>query len=140
MWRRRESGGFWAMQAPVNEMEILLFCLGLYPLTFSKAMTHYVSKERLERLKESNVRIQISKKKIDLFPPIHTYLLIISVTGTFENFVKPSNSYYLARVLDAKLVVFEGCGHAVIAEVPDRFNKAIGDWVNDCGSGGDAKL
>ncbi|KAI9329707.1 alpha/beta-hydrolase, partial [Obelidium mucronatum] len=73
-----------------------------------KASTsHYVSKKRLKEIKDQKIPVMV-------------------VTGTWDNFVNPSNSAYLAQVLEAKEYrVFQGAGHAVTIERSKEFNAVL---------------
>ncbi|CAO3649087.1 unnamed protein product [Mucor hiemalis] len=70
------------------------------------ALRHYVSDERLKKIKDSG-------------------LPVIVMTGTWDNLVNPKNSYHLAEVLGCHLEVFEGSGHALPTEQSLRYNKFI---------------
>ncbi|KAK9709658.1 hypothetical protein K7432_008894 [Basidiobolus ranarum] len=72
----------------------------------SAVVRHYVSKDRLHQIRDLGFPIAV-------------------VTGTDDNLVKPSNSYYLARELKAHLEVYENSGHAIPAEQEDRYNEFI---------------
>jgi esterase/lipase len=52
-------------------------------------------------------------------------LNILVVTGTWDNLVRPENSYYLAKVLCAKLEIFQDSGHVLITDSRDRFNSLL---------------
>ncbi|KAJ3036160.1 hypothetical protein HDV00_003016 [Rhizophlyctis rosea] len=68
-------------------------------------ITHYVSDERLRSLKGK--------------------LPILIVTGTWDNLIRPVNSHRLASILDARLEIFDGCGHALVSEQPKRYNALL---------------
>jgi len=63
---------------------------------------HHVSPDRLRSLAQTGLPIQI-------------------LTGTDDNLVRPSNSYYLADQLSAPLEVFQDSGHGLPSECPERF-------------------
>jgi pimeloyl-ACP methyl ester carboxylesterase len=69
-------------------------------------LRHYVSDERLQKIKESGV-------------------LVLVMTGTWDNLVNPKNSYYLAEKLGCPLEVFEGSGHGLPGEQSERYNKTL---------------
>lgn len=71
-------------------------------------LRHYVSDERLRKIKESG-------------------LPVIVMTGTWDNLVNPKNSHHLAKVLECQLELFEGSGHGLPGEQPLRYNKLIDD-------------
>jgi len=56
-------------------------------------------------------------------------LAILVVTGTADNFVRPSGSYHLAKGLNAPLVVFEGSGHALPGEQTETYCRFIEELV-----------
>ncbi|KAF9924310.1 hypothetical protein FBU30_005676 [Linnemannia zychae] len=73
------------------------------------ALFHHVSDARLAQIQASG-------------------LPILVVTGTRDNFVRPTGSYHLAKALGAPLVVFEGSGHALPSEQTEiycRFLKEL---------------
>lgn len=51
------------------------------------------------------------------------------VTGTFDHLVRPEYSYHMKKVFaeDARFELFEGSGHAIPAEQPDRYNDLLVD-------------
>lgn len=71
-------------------------------------LKHYVSNERLLKIKESG-------------------LPTIVLTGTWDNMVNPKNSYHIAEVLGCHLEIFEGSGHALPNEQERRYNKLLDD-------------
>lgn len=66
------------------------------------ALFHHVNSKRLREIRDSG-------------------LPILVVTGTADNFVRPSGSYHLAKELNAALVVFEGSGHALPGEQTENY-------------------
>ncbi|KAF9182605.1 hypothetical protein BGZ51_004658 [Haplosporangium sp. Z 767] len=54
-----------------------------------------------------------------------TGLPILVVTGTFDNFVRPSGSHHLAKQLGCPLVVFDGSGHALPSEQTETYCRFI---------------
>lgn len=50
---------------------------------------------------------------------------ILVVTGDEDYMVKPSNSEYLAKELNAKLEVLKGCGHAPHLQERHAFNQLL---------------
>eukprot|EP00753_Platysulcus_tardus_P005741 PLAT13671.1.p1 GENE.PLAT13671.1~~PLAT13671.1.p1 ORF type:complete len:478 (+),score=211.71 PLAT13671.1:44-1435(+) len=60
-------------------------------------LTHNVSLQRLQRLRYSRTRVLV-------------------VVGDNDNMVRLSNSPALARLVDARFVRFDACGHAVVRE------------------------
>ncbi|KAI9488918.1 Alpha/Beta hydrolase protein [Zychaea mexicana] len=52
-------------------------------------------------------------------------LPVLVVTGTWDNLVRPQYSYHLKKVLDPRFELFEGSGHAIPEEQPDRYNALI---------------
>ncbi|KAI8992286.1 Alpha/Beta hydrolase protein [Pilobolus umbonatus] len=67
---------------------------------------HNVSEKRLKKIKESKIPTLV-------------------VTGTWDNLVNPANSYYLAKILDCKMEIFEGSGHALPGEQPVKYNDVM---------------
>ncbi|KAF9342674.1 hypothetical protein BGX26_007054 [Mortierella sp. AD094] len=74
------------------------------------ALTHYVSAKRLAQLRASGIPILV-------------------VTGTEDNFVRPSGSYYLHKQLGCKLVVFEGSGHILPSEQTIAYCKLFEELI-----------
>ncbi|KAF9130690.1 hypothetical protein BGX30_013398 [Mortierella sp. GBA39] len=70
------------------------------------ALFHHVSSTRLAQIRASG-------------------LPILVVTGTRDNFVRPSGSYHLAKELGCPLVVFEGSGHALPGEQTETYCRFI---------------
>jgi len=68
--------------------------------------SHHVSKSRLCQIRDSGIPTLV-------------------VVGERDQLVRPSNSYYLARVLDAPLFVFENGGHGLIHQYPQEFNHLL---------------
>lgn len=73
-------------------------------------LTHYVSDARLIKIQESGIAILI-------------------VTGTYDHLVRSEYSHHMKKVLGdgAKFVVFDGSGHAIPEEQPDRYNSLLVD-------------
>ncbi|KAI7847463.1 Alpha/Beta hydrolase protein [Circinella umbellata] len=78
-------------------------------------LRHCVSDERLLELKK-------------------TGLPVLVVTGTWDNLVRPQYSYHLKKILDARFELFEGSGHAIPEEQPDRYNAIIDDHFSNAAS------
>ncbi|KAF8981119.1 hypothetical protein BGZ46_003249 [Entomortierella lignicola] len=74
------------------------------------ALTHYVSAKRLAQLRDSGIPMLV-------------------VTGTEDNFVRPSGSYYLHKRLGCKLVVFEGAGHNLPSERPIAYCELLEELI-----------
>ncbi|KAG0211356.1 hypothetical protein BGX28_008014 [Mortierella sp. GBA30] len=75
------------------------------------ALFHHVNSKRLAQIKESG-------------------LPILVVTGTEDNFVRPSGSYHLAKELGCPLVVFEGSGHALPGEQTETYCRFIDELAS----------
>ncbi|CAO0793364.1 unnamed protein product [Mucor circinelloides] len=86
-------------------------------------LRHYVSDERLINIKSSGLPIMI-------------------VTGTFDNLVRPEYSYHMKKILQdaARFELFEGSGHAIPEEQPDRYNSLLVDHFSTSSSNKRAKL
>ena len=69
-------------------------------------LRHYVSDERLLKIKESGIPVLV-------------------VTGTWDNLVNPQNSFHISKVLDCPIEQFEGSGHGLPGEQPVRYNKLL---------------
>lgn len=70
-------------------------------------LRHHVSDDRLVRIKS-------------------TGLPILIVTGTFDNLVRPEYSHHMNKVFkNARFEVFEGSGHAIPDEQPERYNNLL---------------
>ncbi|KAG1395768.1 hypothetical protein G6F60_010038 [Rhizopus arrhizus] len=76
-------------------------------------LTHFVSEARLEKIKSSGVRCLV-------------------MTGTWDHLVNPKNSYYLSQRLGCELVVFEGSGHILPVEEPERYNRLMDHHFRHC--------
>ncbi|KAK3847129.1 MAG: Alpha/Beta hydrolase protein [Linnemannia gamsii] len=66
------------------------------------ALFHHVNSTRLAQIRDSG-------------------LPTLVLTGTRDNFVRPSGSHHLAKELGAPLVVFEGSGHALPSEQTETY-------------------
>ncbi|KAI8391024.1 Alpha/Beta hydrolase protein [Radiomyces spectabilis] len=69
-------------------------------------LTHCVSDDRLREIKRAG-------------------LPILVVTGTWDNLVRPESSYHMKDVLEARFELFQGSGHAIPEEQPDRYNRLL---------------
>lgn len=79
-------------------------------------LTHSFSDARLLKIKESGLPVMV-------------------ITGTWDNLVRPSNSYHLKRVLEPRrFEVFEGSGHAIPEEQPDRYNRFLDEHFTSASS------
>lgn len=76
----------------------------------SAVARHYISRKTLRNLKKQ-LNAQGSP--------------ILLMTGTEDHLVRPLNSFILKEVLDAKLIVFTGCGHMIHMEKPELFNSLL---------------
>ncbi|KAJ3210372.1 hypothetical protein HDU67_005364 [Dinochytrium kinnereticum] len=74
-------------------------------------MTHYVSPTRLKQIANLNIPT-------------------IVCTGTWDNLIHPSNSDYMAKVLNTTVKYFQGGGHAIPSECPDEFNAMLKEFVD----------
>jgi len=74
------------------------------------ALSHHVNSKRLAQIRDSG-------------------LPILVLTGTVDNFVRPSGSYHLQKELQCKLVVFEGSGHALPGEQTETYCRFIEEIV-----------
>ncbi|KAF9438989.1 hypothetical protein BGZ76_001884 [Entomortierella beljakovae] len=70
------------------------------------ALFHHVNSKRLAKIRSSG-------------------LPILVLTGTVDNFVRPSGSYHLAKELGCPLVVFEGSGHSLPGEQTETYCRFI---------------
>jgi pimeloyl-ACP methyl ester carboxylesterase len=85
-------------------------------------LRHYVSDHRLRNIESSGLPILI-------------------VTGTFDNLVRPEYSYHMKKVLEnARFELFEGSGHAIPEEQPDRYNSLLVDHFSFASNKKAAKL
>lgn len=75
-------------------------------------LRHYVSDQRLEKIKESGIPVLV-------------------MTGTWDNLVNPKNSYHLAKVLGCQFELFEGSGHGLPGEQPIRYNKLLDEHFSN---------
>ncbi|KAG0329403.1 hypothetical protein BGZ99_002114 [Dissophora globulifera] len=74
------------------------------------ALFHHVSSKRLAQIRDSGIPALV-------------------LTGTNDNFVRPSGSYHLAKELGAPLVVFEGSGHALPGEQNKKYCMFIEELI-----------
>ncbi|KAG0364026.1 alpha/beta-hydrolase [Gamsiella multidivaricata] len=74
------------------------------------ALFHHVNSKRLAQIRDSG-------------------LPVLVLTGTADNFVRPSGSYHLAKELGAPLVVFEDSGHALPGEQTETYCRFIEELV-----------
>lgn len=56
-------------------------------------------------------------------------LKILVVTGTWDNLVRPENSYFLAEQLNARLEIFQDSGHVLITDSRDKFNALLKEHI-----------
>ncbi|KAI1317175.1 hypothetical protein EDD11_008867 [Mortierella claussenii] len=75
------------------------------------ALFHHVNSKRLAQIRDSD-------------------LPVLVLTGTNDNFVRPSGSYHLAKELGCPFVVFEGSGHALPGEQTETYCRFIEELVN----------
>ncbi|CAG8605627.1 10540_t:CDS:10 [Dentiscutata heterogama] len=69
-------------------------------------LLHYVSPKRLQQIRSSIPHILV-------------------ITGSWDNFVRPNNSFYLAKQLQADFEFWEGCGHVPCGEQIERYNASL---------------
>ncbi|RHZ75322.1 hypothetical protein Glove_216g195 [Diversispora epigaea] len=67
---------------------------------------HHVSPSKLEQIK-------------------NTISHILVVTGTWDNLIRPQNSFYLAKHLGVDVECWEGSGHALCSEKPEKYNELL---------------
>ncbi|KAJ3107420.1 hypothetical protein HDU96_007909 [Phlyctochytrium bullatum] len=73
----------------------------------SACMTHWMTKARLEEIRAARVPVLV-------------------MTGDDDNvLIQPSSSAYLAAVLGGRLEIFEGGGHALRLQFPERHNALL---------------
>lgn len=75
-------------------------------------LRHYVSDQRLLKIKEAGIPVLV-------------------ITGTFDNLVNPKNSYHLSEVLGCKIHVFEGSGHGLPAEQAVGYNHLLDEHFSN---------
>ncbi|KAJ3100597.1 hypothetical protein HDU97_002127 [Phlyctochytrium planicorne] len=74
-------------------------------------ITHWMSTKRLHEIRD-----------------VHVPILVM--TGTEDNvLIQPSSSIYLATMLKARLEIFEGGGHALRVQFPERHNELLLDHL-----------
>lgn len=79
----------------------------------SAGITHHVSPERLRAISRNIPRITI-------------------VTGDNDNLVDPRNSEHLSKHMpEAHFEKWEGTGHGIHGQWPERFNKLLDDTFKD---------
>jgi len=75
-------------------------------------VTHYMSEQRLMRIKKSGLPIMI-------------------VTGTIDNLVRPKYSFHMKKFFNnARFELFEGSGHGIPEERPERYNKLLDNYFS----------
>ncbi|KAI8601322.1 Alpha/Beta hydrolase protein [Dissophora ornata] len=74
------------------------------------ALLHHVSNKRLAQIRDSGLHVLV-------------------LTGTSDNFVRPSGSYHLAKELGSPLVVFEGSGHALAGEHTETYCRFLEELI-----------
>ncbi|KAJ3128745.1 hypothetical protein HK100_009016 [Physocladia obscura] len=73
----------------------------------SAVITHSVSPKRLALIK-------------------HSQMPVLVITGTQDNvIIQPTSSRYLARHLGGRMEIFEGAGHAIRLQFPERHNALL---------------
>ncbi|CAO3612237.1 unnamed protein product [Cunninghamella blakesleeana] len=78
----------------------------------SACLRHFVSNDRLLKLRKSNINIMV-------------------VTGTEDNLVPPASSFHLNDILKPnRFEVFKGSGHNIPEEQTDRYNQLLLDHFN----------
>ncbi|KAI7898624.1 Alpha/Beta hydrolase protein [Cokeromyces recurvatus] len=75
-------------------------------------LRHYVSDARLLKIKEAGIPVKV-------------------LTGTWDNLVNPTNSYYISKVLDCPIEVFDGSGHGLPGEQPVRYNQLLDNHFSE---------
>ncbi|CAG8512723.1 6114_t:CDS:10 [Funneliformis mosseae] len=96
---------------PTNEKHMLdkflerMTSRGIQPVN-AACLRHYCSPDRLRRIK-------------------HNIPQILVVTGSWDNLIRPENSYYLAEQLNADFEYWEGSGHALPGEQAERYNDLL---------------
>jgi len=73
---------------------------------------HYITYERMEKLRKAS------------FP-------ILLLVGSEDQMVRTQNTKMLQELLDAKMVVLEGCGHMINLECPERFNGELEMFIEE---------
>ncbi|KAG9305600.1 hypothetical protein G9A89_001661 [Geosiphon pyriformis] len=58
---------------------------------------------------------------------------ILVITGTQDNLVRPTNSFFLRDHLNADFEIFEGCGHALPSEQAERYNNTLENHFRKAG-------
>ena len=71
---------------------------------------------------------------IESLPTISVPTLIM--VGQKDRDYLSSTDYMARKIPDARKVVIEEAGHAVNLHQPDRFNRALGEFLLECGSEG----
>ncbi|KAF9211390.1 hypothetical protein BGZ59_008142 [Podila verticillata] len=80
------------------------------------ALLHHVSSKRLAQIRDSG-------------------LPVLVMTGTFDNFVRPSGSYHLQKELKCKMVIFEGSGHALPTEQTETYCRFVDELATKGNNG-----
>lgn len=98
----------------------------LQPLHGNLAQTaaclrHSFSDDRLRKIKASGLPVMV-------------------ITGTWDNLVRPEYSYHMKKILNPRFEVFEGSGHAIPEEQPQRYNQLLDEHFSSASSMSPAKL
>jgi pimeloyl-ACP methyl ester carboxylesterase len=72
----------------------------------SAVVRHHIGRDRLINIRDTGIPILVC-------------------TGTDDKLIRPSNSYYIADVLQARLEVFQDCGHVLSLQEPERYNNLL---------------
>lgn len=80
------------------------------------ALFHHVSSKRLAQIRDSG-------------------LPVLVMTGTVDNFVRPSGSYHLQKELGCKMVIFEGSGHALPTEQTETYCRFVDELATKGNNG-----
>ncbi|KAI9324859.1 Alpha/Beta hydrolase protein [Obelidium mucronatum] len=77
----------------------------------SAVITHSMSPKRLGHIK-------------------HSQMPVLVISGTLDDvIIQPESSIYLAKHLGGRLIIFEGAGHAIRLQFPDRHNALLKEHI-----------
>ncbi|RHZ75316.1 hypothetical protein Glove_216g193 [Diversispora epigaea] len=71
----------------------------------------------------ANFRHHVSPSKLEQIKNTISHILV--VTGTNDNLIKPQNSFHLAKHLGVDVECWEGSGHALCSEKPEKYNEML---------------
>ncbi|CAG8435533.1 5757_t:CDS:2 [Diversispora eburnea] len=94
-----------------------------YEDIFTENFLDRISKTRKQPIKAACLRHYVSPSKLEQIKNNISHILV--ATGTWDNLVKPQNSFYLAKHLGVDVKCWEGSGHVLSNEQPKKYNEML---------------